>query len=204
MAASFECLKLSAEAQNNYNEIVKAKCAATPWVLFTYAEEDDATLVLLEEGATRNDFIANLSSDKVIFGLLRIADNKPNNLRGKMILVYWIGPNSELDVKGKSQQHYERDVQALFSKSDGFITIEHEGELDVKLRAILINKDKDKSNGAERRSVSDSDGNEKTKRKFISIHKRKSRIRESTVLEDSPTPSKKSIDEIKLETPSKK
>ena len=184
MATSNEILKLDLVVQNQYNEIIKAKCAASPWKLFTFGEDDHAMLFFLEEGTSLNDFKANLRSDKVIFGLLRIADNKPANVKGKLILVYWCGQNAELELREVSQQQYQRNAENTFSKCDRFISIESEKDLETKLHVIRTSKEHKSVGGEKQGSLSDLTRNGKSKKKFF-VGKRKSRIRGNSTWEDS-------------------
>ena len=201
MATSNEGLKLNGDVQTHYNDIQKVKCAATPWKLFTFGEEDRSTLLFLEEGSSLNDFKANLSTDKVIFGLLRIADSKPANLKGKLILVYWCGSNSEQEMIEDSEQQYRRDGETVFSKCDRFISIKTQEELEAKLRIILTSKEHKRIGSETKRSPNPDDLNGKRKRSLVGI--RKSKIRESVAdsMRDSVATDYGSGDEIEIPTP---
>lgn len=203
MATSNEGLKLNGDVQTHYNDIMKLKCAATPWKLFTFGEEDKSTLFFLEEGSSLNDFKANLSSDKVIFGLLRIADNKPANLKGKLILVYWCGSNSEQEMIEESEQQYKRDGEAVFSKCDRFIAIKSQEELETKLRVILTSKEHKRIGSETKRSSTYDELNGKKKKSFVS--KRKEKIKETQKFMDSTRDSVGtdygSGDELEIPTP---
>ena len=184
MATSNEVLKLDQDVQTHYNEILKTRCAASPWKLFTFEEAEEATLVFVEEGTSINDFKANLSSDKVIFGLLRIADNKPANVKGILVLVYWCGQNAELELREVSQQQYKRNAESTFSKCDRFISIESEEDLERKLLVLRTTKEHRSVTSERQGSDSDTMTNGRSKKKF-KISKRKSRIRESSVWDDT-------------------
>ena len=180
-----ETLKLNLDVQTHYNEIIKAKCAASPWKLFIFGEEDHAMLLFLEEGTSLNDFKANLSSDKVIFGLLRISDSKATNLKGKLILVYWCGQNAELKLREVSQQLYKRNAENAFSKCDRFISTESEADLETKLLAIRTRKEYKSVDCDKRDSLSNLTKNRKSKKNKFYLSKRKSRIRESSFCDES-------------------
>ncbi|KAI6652098.1 Ras-related protein RABA4b [Oopsacas minuta] len=202
--ATSECLKLDNEVQIHYSDIVKAKCAATPWKIFTFGEEDHSTLLFLEEGSSLNDFKANLSSDKVLFGLLRIADNKPANLKGKLILVYWCGQNSEAELRTETEQLYKSNGEVVFSKCERFISIESLEELEMKLKVILTSKEHKRIDSIkDKNSTLDNISGGKGKNKYKSKRKGKA-IRESSVLDegrDSMTPDNGSGDELVFPAP---
>lgn len=138
-------LTASLEVMGYYNEILKMKCATTPWGLFGYEDEQNPiNLVLVKEGTTWNDLIAQLQEDRLLFGFVRISDGKQNNQKGKLVLLNWQGSSVEYDLKKTSQQHFTEKIKTMFSKHDLFIQSESTENLNNILRLILTVKSKNR------------------------------------------------------------